>query len=461
MIGFLKENKIIFILIAVYFLIFAALSSLRHYTFQTQTWDLAVFEQSFWQTLHGKFMYNIFENKNHFAVHFSPFLVILVPLYALWQSPYLLLISQSLALALAALPLYLLAKDLLNKKWAIVTAILYLIYPSLHWLNLFDFHEVPFAIPLILAAFYFLNKNDHLKSGIFLILTALVAENMIVAVFFIGLYLFLFKNRKLGLAVASASLIYFILVGKILMPALGGGIVRLYRYAQFGQTATEIIIGVITQPALTFQTIFTSAKMLYLLKIFLSAAFLPIIAWPTLILLVPGLLQNLLTSLEFQFVNFYQYDSIIIPFIFIGAIFGLKKLLATKIPEKLLLGLIIILAAAGFLWNSILSPLNFPLPRYTNERAAAFRKIIKLIPAQTSVASHTNLVPHLAHREYIYMNGFEQFLVDYVILDGQDLFGFPNQQSFDQYFNLYKQSGQYEILTIDNRYYILKRISNN
>ena len=35
--------------------------------------------------------------------------------------------------------------------------------------HLFDFHEVPFAIPLIFFAFYFLERNNYLLTSIFLI----------------------------------------------------------------------------------------------------------------------------------------------------------------------------------------------------------------------------------------------------------------------------------------------------
>ena len=457
MISFVKENKLIIVLISSYFLIFATLSCLRHYTFQTQTWDLAAFEQSFYNTIRGQFMFNNFESTSHFAVHFSPILLLLVPLYALWQSPYNLLIIQSLALALAALPLYLWTKKLINQKWAATIALLYLVYPSIHWINLFDFHAVPFAIPLIFSAFYFLEIDNKKMAILFLVLTALVEENMIVAVFFIGLYWFLTKNKKFGAGIALASLLYFIVVAKLIMPAFGGGIVRLDRYAQFGSTASEIIINVISKPSLTLTTILTGSKGLYLIKILLPVMFLPLFAGASLILLLPGLLINLLTTFELQFVNFYQYDSILVPFIFIGTALGLKWLTGKRLPDQKLTVLILLFAAIGFFWNSPISPINFPLNKFTYPRSESFRQILKLIPADVSVAAHTNLVPHLTHRSNIYLTGAEPLLADYVIIDGEDVFGFPDQASFDNYLESYRQTGQYEILLINDRYFIFKR----
>lgn len=461
-INFIKQNKTIIILILGYFVIFSVLSSLRHYTFQTQVWDLAAFEQSFWNTVHGKIMFNNFEGTTHFAIHFSPFLLLLVPFYFIWQSPYTLLIIQSLALALGALPLYLLAKKIINQKWAIAIAATYLLYPSLHWLNLFDFHAVTFAIPLFLAWFYFWEQKKYIPAIIFLALAATTAESMIVAVFVVGLYLLLFNRQqwKWGLAISVISLIYFVLVAKVIMPAFGGGIVRLDRYAQFGASVTEIIKNVILNPALTFETVFIPEKFIYLASIFVSTAFLSFIAWPTLILLGPGLAQNLLTDFSFQFNSFYQYDSILVAFIFVGVVLGIKKLLQTSLPEKIILGIVILFVTLGFIWKSPLSPFNFPLPRFTDQRSQDFKKIVELIPDDVSVAAHTNLVPHLTHRENIYLAGHEPFFVDYVIIDGDDVFGFPDKETFDQYFDQYKKNGQHELVIIENRYFMLKPKSN-
>lgn len=458
MTSLIRENKIIIGLIIGYFLIFSSLSVWRHYTFQTQTWDLATFEQSFWNTLQGKIMFNNFEGKNHLAIHFSPILFLLLPIYALWQTPENLLILQTAALAIAALPLYLLAKKILNKNWAIFISALYLIYPSVHWINLFDFHEVPLAIPLIFSSFYFVTKKKYYLASLFLILTAMVSENMIVAVIFMGLYFLLFDHKHFGLTVSLFSLIYFLAVVQLIMPALGGGLIRLDRYAQFGTTAPEIISNVIFNPSLTWQTVATNQKFFYLTKIFLPLLFLPLINIKTLILLVPGLLQNLLTNFEFQFTNFYQYDSILIPFLFIGLIFAVKKILDWQINKLIVMILIAASAMVSFLWQSPLSPFNFPTAKFFNSRTKTFQEILKLIPANASVSAHTNLVPHLTHREFIYMNGDEKFLVDYLIIDSQDLFGFPDQQSFDQYLNIYLRSDSYQAYLIDEQYYIFKKI---
>ena len=79
-------------LLALYSVIFITLSSLRHYHFETQTWDMGIFAQTFWNATQGEGLQNrIEETHNHLGVHWSPILWLLVPGYAVFQSPYFLL----------------------------------------------------------------------------------------------------------------------------------------------------------------------------------------------------------------------------------------------------------------------------------------------------------------------------------------------------------------------------------
>lgn len=441
-----------------YVVIFGAYSCVRHYTFQTQTWDLAVFEQSFYSTVHGNFMVNAFENGSHFAVHFSPTLLLLVPFYALWQSPYALLLIQSLALGMGALPLYLYTKKILNKRYGLLVGGLYLVYPSLHWINLFDFHAVSFAIPLTLAAWYYLNESKYWLMSVFIILAAGTEENIIVTILFIGLYLLVKRRWRIGSAVTLSSLVYFGLVGYVIMPAFGGGIARLDRYQQFGDTLPAIIAGVITNPVLTAATIATPAKALYLVKLLVPVFFLPLLSAGHILLLIPGLLQNLLTNTESQYASFYHYDSILVPFILIASAHGLKHIFDRQfVSSRILATTVTASAIICLVWLSPLSPINIPINKFDRQRIQTFRQIIKAIPPTASVAVDTNLVPHLTHREHVYLAGTERLLVDFVVIDSYNIIGFPDQAAFDQYLNQYRQSGHYELSIISDRYFVFKR----
>jgi len=422
-------------MIVTYILVLGTIASLRHYNFQTQTWDMGVFVQTLWNTTEGRPMFNNLEEvSNHLGVHMSPFLFLLVPGYMLFQSPYYLLIIQTIALALGAWPLYLLARKILG-KWIIslplAVSLGYLLYPSLHWINLFDFHAVSFLVPLLLASFYFLETKQWGWASLFLILAASTKEDAILIVMFIGIYYLIKKQWKVGLSIAVPALIYFIIATQVLMPALGGGLLRLDRYAHLGETQIEIIKNVVQNPSIIFNTVMQSVKFNYIFWIFLSVAFIPFAAISSMILLIPGFAENLLTQFEFQFTGSYQYDSVLVAGIFISTIFGLRALL-TKWPHltQRITWIFISVVLIGFVVRSPVNPVHFPTELFkSNPHWSTLREIVRMVPENATIAAHTNLVPHLSHREHAYMLGKEPFMVDIVLIDGADLFGFQDEKN--------------------------------
>ncbi len=501
----ITAKQFLWLLIVVYIVVFGAFVSLRHYNFQTQTWDLAAFVQTFWNTIHGRIMQNNLEQvHNHLGLHFSPWLLVLAPGYAAFPTPYFLLIIQTIIVGIGGWLVYLLAEKILKNQWlALILAGVYFLYPSLQWANTYDFHEITSFIPLMLAAFYFIESEKWGWAAFFLVLSASVKEDAILAVLFVGIYLLLrtansksqtsnskqfqksnnpnlnfdhynlfrisslgfrfFGKKKsaIGLAVIILALIYFVLVVRVLMPAFGGGVLRFDRYANLGGTPAEIIQNVSAHPNLLIETVFTGQKLLYFLLLFLPVAFLPFFSWRTLLLLIPGLAENLLTNYTFQFNSMYHYDAILIPAIFFGAIHGFK-FIQEKWPEKInwIKWILPGLAVFSFLTRSPLGLFSFPTAFFQpNAQWNAYRNMVALVPPDVSVAANTNLVPHLAHREFVYALGREPFMTDMVLIDSADSFGFDTPAEFQAYFDKYQKSGLYQAQMFENRYIILVNTS--
>lgn len=447
--------KWVLVAIAIYIVIFGAATSLRHYNFQTQAWDLGIFDQIMWNISQGNGMSTTLEFvRNHFAVHMSPILFLLAPGYMLFPSPYFLLILQTIALALGAWPLYLLTRSRL-------VAIAYLLYPSLHWVNWFDFHPIAFLAPAMLAAFYFAEKKRWGLMSLFLILAASAQEDAVLVIAFFGIYLIIKKEWKIGLAIFLLSALYFLLSVKLIMPAYGGGLLRIDRYAQLGGSFYEIAKNIFVHPSFFINTIFQWQKFVYLFWLFLPVAFLPLLATREWILLIPGLAQNLLTNYAPQFASAYQYDSTLIAGIFIATIFGLRRSIGffTGFERKRITLILIIISIFAFLFRSPISPFNFPTELFKkSERTFAFQKMLERVPKNASVAAHTQIVPHLSQREKIYMLGYEPILEsDIILIDGADYFGFPNPETFEAHIQKYADSGKYSVEILDNRYYVLTR----
>ncbi len=464
----LRLPKALWIAIAIYIAVLGTVTVLRHYHFQTQAWDMGIFDQLFWNSLHGKLMQSSLEEiPHHFGIHWSPFLLLLIPLYALWQSPYALLLIQTIALAAGAIPLYFLARKILSDtRWPLLIAGAYLLYSPLHWINFFDFHEIAFFIPLALAALYCIEIESWRWAIVFSLLAATTKEDAVIAVIFLGLYAVIRKfpvgknphrAKIIGTGIALAGIIYFLFAIKIWMPAFGGGLLRLDRYSNLGGSAAEIVRNIFTHPQLIITTVLSWQKISYLAILLLPLALLPFAGGWTLILLIPGLAENLLTNFSSQFSGMYQYDAVLIPGIFISLLFGIQYSLK-KWPnyQNYIKNTLIACVILGFLFKSPVSPFNGIFTSFSSEDTAQLREVIKTIPTTASVTAHTNIVPHLSQREHIYMLGQEPDPTDYVILDATDSFGFKDEDAFNAYFERY-QSLNYQTKLVDKRYVILHR----
>src|SRR5436309_7273159 len=131
---------------------------LRYDTFKATAFDLGNMDQVLWNTLHGRLFQ--FTNQaidwygppTRLAVHFEPIILPLSLLYAFGADPRILLVFQTLVLGAGALPVFLLTRRYIP-EWPIFAAIMataYLLSPSLLGLNIFDFHPVSLATPLLL-----------------------------------------------------------------------------------------------------------------------------------------------------------------------------------------------------------------------------------------------------------------------------------------------------------------------
>ncbi len=463
-----KYHKYLIVAMTAYFILIGGVSLLRHYNFQTQTWDLAVFVQVMWNTLDGRIMINNLEDvPNTLGVHFSPILFLLVPFYALWKSPYALLIIQSLALALGAWPLFELSKKILkDANWALIISIAYLLYPALHWSNIYDFHPVTFLVPLLLTAFYYLEIERWLLSTLLFTLASATREDSILVVAFAGLFILArgvlskHKNYKIfGATLFAGGMIYFLLTVKLLMPLMGGGLLRFDRYAHLGSDAGEVALNIFRKPEKFAQAIFNWEKVGYVFWLFLPLAFAPLLILKNIFLIAPGLIENVLTDYGFQFSGLYHYDSVLIGGIFVATIFGIKRALDRWPKSQDLIKKVFLIAVfMGFILRSPINPFSFPYEFLkSNEHWKMLREIIKIVPLGASVTAYTNLVPHLSNREHAYMLGREPFMTDYVLIDGGDYFGFKTPSDFENYVDSYMKTGNYDMRVIKDRYFIMIR----
>ena len=148
------------LMVIVYAAFFSILTVQRHRCQLTTANDLGIFDQIFWNVVHGRGMQRTIEvNYSHWGVHTRPIVFLLAPLYLVHPIPETLLVAQSVALALSAIPLYLIAqRETRRNGLSLLLTAAYLLSPALGGMNLIDFHPYAFAPLFLLWAFYFLEK---------------------------------------------------------------------------------------------------------------------------------------------------------------------------------------------------------------------------------------------------------------------------------------------------------------
>lgn len=128
--------------------------------FQAPGFDLGIFDQGVWLLSRFKDPFVTIMGLNLFGDHATYILFLLVPFYWVWPSAHVLLLTQTLALAVAAIPVFLLARKVLHNSWfALFPAIGLLLTPALGWLNLENFHPDSYQVPLLLLALYFMSER--------------------------------------------------------------------------------------------------------------------------------------------------------------------------------------------------------------------------------------------------------------------------------------------------------------
>src|SRR5947209_11610474 len=137
------------ILIAAYALLFGWLSLSRYEAYQMHALDMGNMGQAAWNTIHGHpfFFTNMrlpyaieaWHTTTRLSFHVEALFPVIALVYAVYPHPESLLVLQTLWLALGALPVFLLARDVLESDWlGLVFAAAYLLHPTVEAMNLYE-----------------------------------------------------------------------------------------------------------------------------------------------------------------------------------------------------------------------------------------------------------------------------------------------------------------------------------
>ena len=314
-------------------------SVLRYVIFQATAFDLGNMDQVIWNTLHGRLFQ--FTNQaidwygppTRLAVHFEPIILPLSLLYALHADPRTLLVFQTLMLALGALPVFLLTRKYIP-QWPLLASVMaagYLFMPALLGINLFDFHPVSLATPLLLFAFLALAYRRFSWLIVFCILAASTKEDIPFAVAMLGLLMiWRYQAPRLGTVIFLGGMLWGLAAFVVIIPHFFPGAQHnnfWYRYSYLGATPSAAIVNLLLHPWLIFSSFITLDRLYYLFNLFRSTGFFGLLAPEWLLPALPSLAVNLLSGDPLLYSGVYHYNAAIIPCVMLAAIHGIRRAL--------------------------------------------------------------------------------------------------------------------------------------
>lgn len=447
-----------------FFVLCLVLTLNRYYSFYA-SFDQGIFNQVFWNNLHGRLFESSLSSSlstnvvhsgdvpevfyHRLGQHFTPALLLWLPLYALFPSPATLTVLQVTLVTAAGGVLYILARQYLEPPLAaMITASFYganaVVGPTLA--NFHDISQLPlFIFGLLLA----MEKRWWWLFGVMAILTLAVREDAGVALFGVGFYLICSKRYpRIGFLVCAMSLGYIALITSRIMPLFSQDVSRRMLLEQFGQyirgnkpsTPLDVLWAMVSNPWRLIVKLCSpiSAKIQYLVSHWLPLAFVPAVSpafwliagFPIIFLF----LQQGQTPIDISI----RYAMSVVPGLFYGAIlwWSSRQHLFKKLSFRRFWAICISLSLFFTFTSNPSRTFHFLIPDSIRPwvyvslpeqwaHVGQMRSLLAQIPPDASVSATTYLIPHFSSRREIVRwpelrlrnDNREVGMVEYVIVD--------------------------------------------
>ncbi|MDO8497590.1 MAG: DUF2079 domain-containing protein [bacterium] len=491
---FFTKNKygvILSLLILAYIVYFSYFTILRLHTLGASYFDLGIMHQTVFNTYKAIVEHDpsrILELTNPFnsdqikrmAIHNDVLLAVLAIFYFIHSGPETLLVIQAVMLGLGALAVYGIANHVFQSQSrkrliGLVFALAYLLYTPMERANIFDFHVVTLSTATLLCMWYFWIKKKYVISFIFLVLSLFSKEQVGLTTFFFGLYIayrylqatkinpHMSEKKELVFAylVMLISVGWFLLSMAIIIPYFRGGKhFALDYYGDFGDSS----LGVGTVIKHLFH-IDTARYFWFLLG---PLAFFSLFAPLQLLIAAPEFGINLLSNNWNMRNIIYHYTSVIQPFVFISAIYGMHNLhiflTHTKKKRPLIILSVILLIFSGmfsffkgplpYSQEKELHPFLYPQPEAKDARFWANT----LSDENLKISTTGKLAPLFTSRRYFYTFSSHYPLADYIVLRLNEVYTFPEKKSLIPVYEKLSKDPNYTMIYKKNRLEVYKKI---
>ncbi len=483
-----KSTVVLWIMIVAYIAYFSWFTVLRYQTLYASYFDLGIMHQAVYNTYRALQTFDFsrvleitdplgFAQVKRMAIHNDMLLALLAPFYFINNTPSALVVLQTVILALGALATYNIA-NLLFKQYrrhrvlSLIFAFSYLMYVPMQQSNIFDFHAVVLATSLLLWMYYFYLTERYWWSVIFFILSILSKEQVALTTMMFGYHalwsVWITRKkdpRKLsyGYGIAAASVLWFALSIFIIIPTFrGGNHFATERFSEFGESPKEILLTVFTNPAAVIAMLSKNEIPQYINELFGSVGYLSFLSPTHLFITIPELAINSLSNNDNMRNIIFHYTAVIQPFIFISAMYGVKRLLKKHHGFLIPVCVYLLMTTSWFAYT--MGPLPFqrranihPI-KYPQEERHEIMRWAKLLEDESIKVSTTgHYAPFFTNRRYFYNFSTHYGLADYILVSSGELRDPHSYSDLKDEYQSLASDPRYELIFKSNKLEVFRR----
>jgi hypothetical protein len=451
----------------------------RSFALSVHAEDSAYYNQLLWNTLQGDFLAaNVQQDRlfkppvsSEFALHVSPALLVgVLPIYALFPSFVTLLIVRDVALAAAAWPLFLLARDRRGGAAGVAAVTLYLANPAVLAQGFQSFSLVLLApLPFFFALRAFIG-GKFVSFIVWMVVAICVREDVAIAMAGFGLWALVsgrgFKWWSVGLGI---PVVWWSVTTLVIQPAFGRLGNNVFEIASTGgqQDPLGIYQMLLRDPSWILGGL-REGGLYYLYRLLRSVGFVGLLGWEGLLAL-PGALANLILARVF-----YRGVDPISRFAVLPAcaLVGATVAIVTRVGRSpqwdtraFTLIVLVLLPSASLLDGAKDAVQEALLGASVRNDRAALWEVVERIPDSASLAAPTYALPVVSGRAKVftlqYLHMYQGARPDYLLLDRNLDRITRNPELRSRYAGLLErvsQSREYETVWQRGEYFLLRRI---
>lgn len=384
-----------FLICFFFFIAYSLLSLIRHAHFGSFGFDLGIVDQIVWKYSQFKApitTIQFYPFTSLLTDHVELIYILLTPFYWIYNSPYTLLLLQTLFITFSGIPVYFLARRRnISIPLSLSLLIGYLSFYGIQNAIWFDVHSIIFGVSFLPWFVYlFETKKSHLAFIPFF-LSIISKEDVALLTFLISIVLFITTRKKLSLIFAALSVLYLIVLFVVYFPHFTQDG---YRYDNTGGLFADVHLNYLYDSPEKRDVYVYSFGWFGFLSL-LSPLFL-----------IPALGEiahyfifgNNISAAQGLFMHYRASLAFLLVWPCIETIKRFKKLNSLVIA-------CVILLIVSLLQYKLHVPLTYLSKAWfwqEPESVKNIRESISHLPKDASVVAQNNIVPHIAHRDEVF-----------------------------------------------------------